>query len=176
MSCPHMSQKVGPRNVCGRNRCGTSILNLSLRNCGRTFVTAQQNFMMYSLNHVQNNVPSFKSPFIFILLNSKYRIAETFWGENFHVLEKSTVFTEKTFTDCLLVPCPKMPRSQIYFAEKTFANSHKTMKFAKVFSLESFLLYGIPFYSFCKHFSSYTKSHLPLSFIRVISFFSQPAI
>ena len=167
-----MSQKVGPRNVCGRNRCGTSILNLSLRNCGRTFVTAQQNFMMYSLNHVQNNVPSFKSPFVFILLNSKYRIAETFWGENFHVLEKSTVFTEKTFTDCLLVPAQR----RHLFCRETFANSHKTMKFAKVFSLESFLLYGIPFYSFCMCFSSYTKSHLPLSFFRVISFFSQPAI
>ena len=29
------------------------------------------------------------------------------------------------------------------FAKKTFAYSHKTMKFVKVFSLESFLLYGI---------------------------------
>ena len=29
------------------------------------------------------------------------------------------------------------------FTEKTFANSHKTTKFAKVFSLESFQLYGI---------------------------------
>ena len=28
------------------------------------------------------------------------------------------------------------------FVEKTFANSHKTMKFAKVFSLKSFPLYG----------------------------------
>ena len=30
-----------------------------------------------------------------------------------------------------------------YFMEKTFANSHKTAKFMKVFSLKSFLLYGI---------------------------------
>ena len=29
------------------------------------------------------------------------------------------------------------------FAEKTFENSHKSAKFAKVFFLESFLLYGI---------------------------------
>ena len=29
------------------------------------------------------------------------------------------------------------------FVEKTFANSHKTVKFVKVFFLESFLLYGI---------------------------------
>ena len=29
------------------------------------------------------------------------------------------------------------------FTEKTFANSHKTAKFAKVFSLESFPLYGM---------------------------------
>ena len=30
-----------------------------------------------------------------------------------------------------------------HFVEKTLANSHKTTKFAKVFSLESFPLYGI---------------------------------
>ena len=29
------------------------------------------------------------------------------------------------------------------FVEKTFTNSHKTLKFAKVFSLETFSLYGI---------------------------------
>ena len=29
------------------------------------------------------------------------------------------------------------------FVEKTFTNGHKTAKFAKVFSLESFPLYGI---------------------------------
>ena len=45
------------------------------------------------------------------------------------------------FADCLLVlpkdvTCPN-------FAEKTFANSHKTSKFANVFSLESFSLYRI---------------------------------
>ena len=33
------------------------------------------------------------------------------------------------------------------FAEKTFANSHKTAKFTKLFSLESFPLYGILFQS-----------------------------
>ena len=64
-----MSQKVGPRNECGRNRCGTSILNLSFRNCRRTFVIAQRHLhdvflWMYSLNYVQN-IPSF-----FTLLNS----------------------------------------------------------------------------------------------------------
>ena len=31
------------------------------------------------------------------------------------------------------------------FMEKTFANCHKTTKFAKVFSLESFPLYGMLF-------------------------------
>ena len=45
------------------------------------------------------------------------------------------------------------------FREKTFANSHKTAKFAKVFSFKSFLLYGIcfcieggkrPYLSLCK--------------------------
>ena len=66
---------------------------------------------------------------------------ETFEGENLHELVKKTIFTEKTFTDCLLVlrqmtPCPN-------FAEKAFANSHKIVKFVKVFSIKIFLLYGI---------------------------------
>ena len=38
------------------------------------------------------------------------------------------------------VPKNAMPPN---FVEKTFANSHKIMKFAKVFSRKSFTLYGI---------------------------------
>ena len=38
------------------------------------------------------------------------------------------------------VPKDVMPPN---FTEKTFANSHKTAKFTKVFPLESFQLYGI---------------------------------
>ena len=54
---------------------------------------------------------------------------------------ENTIFEEKTFIDCLLVPLmDTMPPN---FAEKTFVNSHKVSKFAKVFSLESFLLYSI---------------------------------
>ena len=44
--------------------------------------------------------------------------------------------------DCLLLLCQRMPCPQIS-REKTFVNSHKTAKFMKVFSLESFPLYGI---------------------------------
>ena len=43
--------------------------------------------------------------------------------------------------DCSLIP-PKdatLPN----FLEKNFVNSHKTAKFMKIFSLESFLLYGM---------------------------------
>ena len=55
-------------------------------------------------------------------------------------LVKNTIFAEKTFADCsLLQPKVATPPN---FAEKTFANSHKIAKFAKVFSLESFPLYG----------------------------------
>ena len=50
-----------------------------------------------------------------------------FHGENFHGL--------------LACAAPKDATPQ-NFAEKTFTNSHKTTKFAKVFSLESFPLYG----------------------------------
>ena len=50
---------------------------------------------------------------------------------------KNTIFAE-----CSLLPCQRTPTPQ-NFAEKTFVNSHKTTKFEKVFSLESFPLYGI---------------------------------
>jgi len=68
---------------------------------------------------------------------------EAFEGENVWELVGNTIFVEKTFADCSLVlPKDTMPPN---FAEKTFANtpsSHKTLKFAKVFSLESFPLYS----------------------------------
>ena len=63
-----------------------------------------------------------------------YRIAGIFRGRNFRELVKSTIFTKKTFADWLLLP----PQN---FMEKL---SLKTAKFTKVFSLESFLLYGSP--------------------------------
>ena len=37
----------------------------------------------------------------------------TFEGENFHKLVTNTIFGEKTFADCSLVPCQRMPRPQI---------------------------------------------------------------
>ena len=50
----------------------------------------------------------------------------------------NTIFAGKTFADCSTVP-PK-DTTPPNLAEKTVANSHKT---PKVFSLESFPLYGI---------------------------------
>ena len=60
--------------------------------------------------------------------------------ENFCKLVKNTIFSKK-FCGLLAFAAPKdtMPQN---FAEKTFTNSHTTTKFAKVFSLESFPLYG----------------------------------
>ena len=37
----------------------------------------------------------------------------TFKGENFHELVKDTNFANKTFADCLLLPCQRMPYPQI---------------------------------------------------------------
>ena len=68
-------------------------------------------------------------------------------GKLFHKLVENKIFVEKTFVDCLLV-LPKHATSP-NFAETTFTNSHKLLKFVKVFSLKSFPLY-----------SSY-NSHLP---------------
>ena len=74
-----------------------------------------------------------------------YCIAVNFRGsigsENF--TEKT--FTDKIFTDCLkpiIGGCSTPPN----FAEKTFADGSQTSKSTKAFSLESFLLYGIPLY------------------------------
>ena len=52
---------------------------------------------------------------------------------------KNTIFAEKTFADCSLLLRQKATLPN--FAEKTFKNSHKTVKFMKVFSLERFPLY-----------------------------------
>ena len=50
---------------------------------------------------------------------------------------ENTVFAEKIFA--CAVPKDTTPPN---FVDKSFANSHKTAKFVKVFSCESFLLYG----------------------------------
>ena len=50
-------------------------------------------------------------------------------------------FSQRRLVDCSLVlPKDTTPPN---FMEKSFMNSHKTLKFAKVFSLKSFPLYGI---------------------------------
>ena len=60
---------------------------------------------------------------------------------NFRKFVKNTIFTEKTFADCSLLLRQKSHTPN--FAEKTFTNSHKTAKFANVFSLKSFPLYSM---------------------------------
>ena len=71
-----------------------------------------------------------------------YRIAVNFRGRNFHGSIGNENFTEKTFTDCLKPSISEcgMPQN---FMEETFADGSRTSKFAKVFSLESFPLYGM---------------------------------
>jgi len=62
-----------------------------------------------------------------------------------HKLQENTVFQRrkhsrigKNFVDwSLVLPKDATPSN---FVEKTFVNSNKTLKFTKVFSLESFLL------------------------------------
>ena len=63
-----------------------------------------------------------------------YHIAEHFYGNK--------IFMEKTFTDCLLVLL-KYVMPPKFRGEKTCANSHKTLKFTKVFFHESVPLYGM---------------------------------
>ena len=74
-----------------------------------------------------------------------YRIAGIFQGRKLSRFGGNKIFTKKTSTDYSPVSPPKdaMP---LNFGEKAFTNSYKTLKFAKVFSLESFPLYGITFH------------------------------
>ena len=70
------------------------------------------------------------------MLNKQYRIVGNFWGRKL-----LWIFVEKIFADCPIVPCQRTPHYQI-LRRKLFANSHKTAKFAKVFSLKSFPLHS----------------------------------
>ena len=84
-----------------------------------------------------------------VLLYCKQQKAE--WGLGMRLSYNSGKLSrEKTFAKYFhgesfqeLLACATPPN----FVEKTFANSHKNVKFAEVFSLESFPLYGIMSYS-----------------------------
>ena len=65
---------------------------------------------------------------------------ETFEGENFRELVKIRFSQRKLSWIARFYNAKECHAPN--FVEKTFAYSHKTVKFAKVFSLESFLLYG----------------------------------
>ena len=71
-----------------------------------------------------------------------YRIATKFRGRKLLRIGGKYDFCQENFHGLLAFAAPKdaMPPN---FAEKTFVNSHKTAKFAKVCSCESFPLYGI---------------------------------
>ena len=69
-----------------------------------------------------------------------YRTAGNFRGRKLSRIGENTIFAEKNLQIARF--CSAKWRHTPYFAEKTFAYSHKNAKFAKVFSLESFPLYG----------------------------------
>ena len=71
-----------------------------------------------------------------------YRIAENFRGRKLSRIGEKYDFRGENFHGLLASAVPK-DATPPNFAEKTFTNCHKTAKFAKVFSLESFPLYGI---------------------------------
>ena len=66
---------------------------------------------------------------------------ETFEGENFSKLVKSR-FSQRKLSRIAHF-CSAKGRHTPNFTEKTFTYNHKTTKFAKVFSLKSFPLYGM---------------------------------
>ena len=76
------------------------------------------------------------------MAHNNYRLAENFRGRKVSRIGEKYNFHGENFCGLLTFAVPK-DTTPPNFAEKTFANSHKTTKFAKVFSLESFLLYSI---------------------------------
>ena len=74
---------------------------------------------------------------------SVYRIAENFRGRKLSRIGEKCDFRGENFHGLLAFAAPK-DATPPNFAEKTFADSHKSAKFTKVFSLKSFPLYGIP--------------------------------
>ena len=70
-----------------------------------------------------------------------YRIAGNFRGRKLSWIGEKYDFRGENFHGLLACAAPK-DATPPNFTEKTFTNSHKTAKFAKVFSLESFPLYG----------------------------------
>ena len=93
--------------------------------------------LLYICLYVIGHVLSYNPPRVRV---TWYHIAGNFHGRKlFWIGGKYYLFGE-TFTNCLLVPLKDA--TPLNFTEKTSANSHKTSKFAQVFSLESFPLYG----------------------------------
>ena len=103
-----------------------------------------------------------------------------------HILYSGKLLREKTFADwwkydfrgenfcgLLAFAAPKdaMPPN---FTEKTFANSHKTVKSAKVFSLESFPLYDrkilhlLLLHTFCLCYSNQILRSCPFVFTTLL--------
>ena len=70
-----------------------------------------------------------------------YRIAGNFQGIKLWQIGEKSIFAEKILRIAHF--CIAKGATPPNFVEKTFTNSHRTAKFAKVFSLESFPLYGI---------------------------------
>ena len=77
----------------------------------------------------------------------KYRIAGNFRGRELLRLGEKYDIRRENFHRLLTFVAPKDSTPQ-NFMEKTFTNNHKTPKFAKVFSLENFPLYGHFSYSY----------------------------
>ena len=78
--------------------------------------------------------------------SAKYRTAGNFWGRKLSRIGEKHDSRGENFRRLLACAVPK-DATPPNFAEKTFVNSHKTAKFAKVFFLKRFPLYS----SICHH-------------------------
>ena len=77
----------------------------------------------------------------------KYCIAGNFRGRELSRIGEKYHIRGENFHGLLAFAAPKDGTPQ-NFMKKTFTNSHKTAKFAKVFPLENFPLYGNFSYSY----------------------------
>ena len=95
---------------------------------------------------------------------STYRIVGNFWGRNFHELVKIWLRRKLSWTARF---CSAKERHSQNFAEKTFVYRDKIVNFAKVFSLETFLLYSTWELHHSVHFLKKIRTWTHFSFWRL---------
>ena len=118
-------------------------------------------FMFY------NHVPLWNGTHFYWKLKLHTVYQKMLEGENFHELVKNTIFSEKTFADCLLLPCQRMPHPQISWRKLSRVTTN--CKICRSFLPQKFSCYtvlgdyGFDVLQLEEVWLSYTSTHDPVN-------------